>query len=76
MLPIGVDRADQLRKRHAALAGDLLQAVGWEQMQNCEKLVQPQSNTVSEQNGPSSKKEPAFVRWLGLRISVGLMLRR
>jgi hypothetical protein len=27
-------------------------------MQNCEKLVQPQSNTVSEQNGPSSKKEP------------------
>jgi len=28
-------------------------------MQNCEKLVQPQSNTVSEQNGPSSKKEPS-----------------
>ena len=27
-------------------------------MQNCEKLVQPQSNTVSEQNGPSRKKEP------------------
>ena len=27
-------------------------------MQNCEILVQPQSDTVSEQNGTSSKKEP------------------
>ena len=27
MLPIGVDRADQLRQGHVALAGDLLQAV-------------------------------------------------
>jgi hypothetical protein len=27
-------------------------------MQNCKILVQPQSNTVPEQNGTSSKKEP------------------